>query len=238
MTIEAPRKGQDPAAAFLIMSEDLQKQKMLIEEAAGIVAASHNKVGITQAMGLVGFSEDDRKKMNLYQKVRRRAQKLSVVEKKNKEATPPSQVDVGLSSQVSTLSSDETSNRRRRVRLSADRQERRVRRRILNAEEGNITNSPDSTGISSVDDILTSTGTTGKCSSEKKSRRSPKEVQRANAMVIMQTQRDKEAMKQATTLIKRNSKLSKTDPSRKNVARIVEEVNKRMDSNITAKTAS
>jgi hypothetical protein len=67
------------------MSSQGEKLKALILEAAGIVAASHNKVGVTKAMELVGISAEERKEMKLYQQVRRRALKLNVVETKSKK---------------------------------------------------------------------------------------------------------------------------------------------------------
>jgi hypothetical protein len=52
----------------------------LVMQAAGIVAGSQKTIGIRRAMELVGFTECKRKNMKLYQQVRRKSVKLSVVE--------------------------------------------------------------------------------------------------------------------------------------------------------------
>jgi hypothetical protein len=54
--------------------------EILVIQAAGIIAGSQNTVGIARAMEIVGFSAEERKHMKYYQKVRRKAAKLSVVE--------------------------------------------------------------------------------------------------------------------------------------------------------------
>ena len=111
-------------------SNDLAIETML-EQASGIVAASQGKVGVTKAMELVGFKSDQRKNMTFYQRVRRCAAKLSVVEK-----TPPipaAEVNMGDSgSQVSALTSYEHNpNHRRRSVSVKERSSRAVRRRIM-----------------------------------------------------------------------------------------------------------
>ena len=170
------------------MSSNDPPVETLLEQASGIVAASQGKVGVAKAMELVGFSSGDRKNITLYQKVRRRAGKLSVVEKK----TPPIPAEeVNLrdsASQVSALTSDEQNSRRRS--RSTERSSRAVRRRILNDAaapergEGNENNSSDPAD--------SATANSGKSSEEsnksKRSRSTSKELQRRNAMVIMQTQ--------------------------------------------------
>jgi hypothetical protein len=72
------------------MSRSDAELKELVEAAAGIVAGSLKRVGISQAMDLVGFNVEERRKMTLYQKVRRRALRLTVVDKKS--ATPVPEV--------------------------------------------------------------------------------------------------------------------------------------------------
>jgi hypothetical protein len=62
------------------MSEDDGRLKRLVLEASGIVAAAHGKVKIIQAMTLVGFSTPERKNMRIYQQVRRKSTKVSVVD--------------------------------------------------------------------------------------------------------------------------------------------------------------
>ena len=215
--------------------------KTLVAEAAGIVAASHKKVGIRQAMALVGFSEEERQKGAIYQRVRRKAMTLEVVE----QGTPPTNevaVDA-TASQVSALSSDEAGNRRSRSAVSTG-SIRRVRRRIMNEDGEEPNTSPATTNCSSNQAPSSSSGAEGSTSTlssvstSKKQRRSPKEVQRANAMVIAQTQKDKEAMKQATVLIKRNNDLPMNDPNRLTMVDIVASVNNRTGVNINVKTAS
>jgi hypothetical protein len=86
------------------MSTEGGKLDVLLKQAAGIVTASQNKVGITKAMELVGCSVKVRKTMRYYQKVRRLAVKLSIV-KTTKKTAPTEEVNVSSSaSQVSTLS--------------------------------------------------------------------------------------------------------------------------------------
>ena len=75
------------------MSEGKERQQRLVFEAAGVVSASNKKIGITTAMGLVGFTKDEIKNMTLYQQVRRRAEKLTVVDaSSNKSISPPTSV--------------------------------------------------------------------------------------------------------------------------------------------------
>ncbi len=74
------------------MSDVEEGIKEMVEQAAGIVAARANKVQIKAAMKLVGFSEEERSKFSLYQRVRRRSLRLEVVEK-GKSTTPPSAVE-------------------------------------------------------------------------------------------------------------------------------------------------
>jgi hypothetical protein len=54
--------------------------ELLVIKAAGIVTGSQNAVGIARVMELVGFTLDERCNMKYYQKVRRKASKLTVVE--------------------------------------------------------------------------------------------------------------------------------------------------------------
>lgn len=59
----------------------------LVVQAAGVVSASRNKVGISKAMELVGFKEKERKLMKWHQQVRRLSLKVAVVEAT--ATTPP-----------------------------------------------------------------------------------------------------------------------------------------------------
>ena len=217
--------AQHYAQSSTNMSEDKLKLESMVLEASGIHAASNGKVGIAQAMGLVGFSQDDIKKMSIYQKVRRKAQKVMVVE----VAKTPLPGSVNLSSsdsQVSALSSDERLLGKRKA--AAERSNRRVRRRLLET--------PSPEGLLTEASIVSTVGTGSTASKEKQSRRTPKELQRSYSMVVMQSNRDKEAMKQATLLIKRNQGLPSNE--RKTIAEIVDATNERMDANISAKTAA
>ena len=76
-------------------NDDLQK---LVEAAAGVVAGSKNLICIRKAMQYVGLSSEQQKSMALYQKVRRKAQRLQVVEVGKKVTPPPVAVDVDGSS--------------------------------------------------------------------------------------------------------------------------------------------
>ena len=61
-------------------AEDL---KALVDAAAGIVVGSGKRVGIALAMEYVGFTLEQRRDMTMYQRVRRRSKKLTVVELKS-----------------------------------------------------------------------------------------------------------------------------------------------------------
>ena len=79
------------------MSRSEAALQELVVAASGIVAGSMKMVGITKAMELVGFTAEERKRMTLYQKVRRRAQRLSVVDlSKSMPASTTIVVDGGM----------------------------------------------------------------------------------------------------------------------------------------------
>jgi hypothetical protein len=61
-----------------------------VELAIGVVAGSQKLVGVAKAIELVGFLPKQVKSMKLYQQVRRKAQRLCIVEK----VTTPLPVDV------------------------------------------------------------------------------------------------------------------------------------------------
>ena len=73
---------------------------------------------------------------------------------------------------------------------------------------------------------------------EKKSRRTSKEVQRHNGTVVSSKKVHSQAMKVATTLIKRSLDLPKDHPDKKSISQIVKATNKRYKSNVNATTAS
>ena len=62
-------------------------------------------------------------------------------------------------------------------------------------------------------------------------------MQRDNAEAAAAKARDRIAMKATTVLIKRNQLLSKKDPNRKSIERIVKEANQTYGSNINSRTA-
>lgn len=123
------------------MSSDNDRVATLVEEAAGIIAAAHGKVGVAKAMDLVGFSDVERGNMSIYQRVRRKVSRIAVGPR---EGTPPT-TQVNLSSaesQVSGLSSDERKNSAPRTESSAStsnssRTARTVRRRLLKTPPSN-----------------------------------------------------------------------------------------------------
>ena len=140
----------------------------LVQKAAGIVAGSQKAVGIARAMELVGFSEEERKTMKYYQKVRRKAARLSVVEIGKKSSTPVAS-SIGAEPSVSTVSTLTVSTERNNSEncepdddAESDDEEDSVRRRLVlaagNGEESIVVQTK-----------------------EKKSRRSPKEAQKVNA---------------------------------------------------------
>jgi hypothetical protein len=70
-----------------IPQEALELQKK-VEVAAGIVGGGQSVVGVAITMEIAGFTEAEQQNISIYQKVRRRLQKLCIVEK-NKKAIPP-----------------------------------------------------------------------------------------------------------------------------------------------------
>ena len=218
---------------------DALRRQSLIEEASGIVAAANGKIKIVQAMKLVGFSTPERKNMTVYQQVRRRSLKVSVVEVRkgnNGRSLPGAFSMPSVSSTVSGMTSSRSTTST--LCNSSSSQEdtppddasanttRSVRRKLLEHESATV---------------AAGTVATSKAKDKmpiKKGRRSSKEVQRANAMVVMQTKRDKDAMKMATQLIQHCKTLPKGHPEKKSINVIVAEVNERMQGTISAKTAS
>jgi hypothetical protein len=206
------------------MSERHDELLELVEQAAGIVAGSQKKVGIAKAMDLVGFSSEERGMMTLYQKVRRRAQKLSVVEITKGTPLLPGAVNVAP---VASATSSLTSGSQIRVEVAT---------------------SPASDTSSTVSDtdsparrrlpMTTTPPTDSPSSTTKTHRRTSKEVQRVNAVSSLSRYRDKQAMKAATTLIQKNLELHKNDPKKKSIAVIVRATNAQFKSNINLKTAA
>jgi len=61
------------------MSEAKEVEEAMIDHASDIIAAGKGKIKIRVAMRLVGFSDEQVKNMTLYQKVRRKAERMTVV---------------------------------------------------------------------------------------------------------------------------------------------------------------
>jgi hypothetical protein len=200
------------------MSESDVELKAMVEQAAGVVAASANKVGIKRAMELIGFSEEERGKMTLYQQVRRRSAKLIVVEK-NKATPPPSAVNA---TENASAASDLTGSTHTRKSATNQLPTTEARRRLLVAPVAPATPcSPKSPEKSPV---------------KAKHRGSSKEVQRIHSASVLSKNRNCAAMKAATRLIENNNALPKKE--QKTMVAIVKETNQRFAANITTKTAS
>ena len=88
------------------MAEDNGELERMVELAAGIIVGSQNTVKIVKAMEIAGFSLEERRNMTVYQKVRRRSQKLCIVEKKRAVQWQPFlNVDVAVGTGTTTVSS-------------------------------------------------------------------------------------------------------------------------------------
>ena len=191
------------------MSEGENNTDERVKQAAGIVAASQNKVGISKAMELVGFSQTQRRQMKLYQQVRRKAKTLLVVDKGEAPPLPVAVEAQAPSSEISSL----TSGTREESPESETRSQSSARRSL----------------------VLAVTPQRGQNSVEKgkASRKSSREVQRENAITAEAKERDREGMKVATRLIQRNNSLPTKE--RKANAIIVRQVNQRYNSSISSK---
>jgi len=82
------------------MSEAKETEKGMIAHESGIIVAGIGKIKTRMTMRLVGFADDQAKNMTLYQKVRRKAQQMTVVDK-----AVPQQIGDGAETVNSTLSS-------------------------------------------------------------------------------------------------------------------------------------
>lgn len=197
------------------MDEREVKLAAMVKEASGIVAASCKKVGIRQAMGLVGFTEEEQRNMKIYQQVRRRAMITSVGIQALR--TPPVVLNVGRAtetdSQVSALSSDERNPE--------------ARSRLL------TTPSPPTDGTPTTLSPLS-----GKPKAAKVPRRSPKDVQRHYASRNHAAAVRKAAMKAATLHAHSMKAIKKTSPEYKSIDAIVKETNASMKSNLSRKTVA
>jgi hypothetical protein len=222
------------AEASTNTTERIDKLKVLVIQAAGIVAGSQNTVGISQAMELVGFTVEERKTMKYYQQVRRKSTKLSVIEV-GKGTTPLPRVEVQPSvDTVSTLTASTARNNNPNPSPSQN-------------EDGTI--SSDSSvrwclqlgvgtpSAESQEECVEESTFAGE-EEQKKRRQTPKETQRFNAVKCAQKNRNRTAMKLATNLIKESLLLNQKDPKKKTINVIVKETNKRCDSNFHPKTVA
>jgi hypothetical protein len=200
------------------LSEGSSNEKKRVNLAAGIVAAGQKLVGVAKAMELVGFSQQEIKTLKLYQQVRRRAQKLCVVEKKN---TPPLAVVVPPIPPAASEASSLTSNSPPAFNLEV----------TVVTVRGNL----DLLANAAVPDPPYPT--TPQQQSPKKLLRASKQLQDFNAKMAEGKERNKKALKVVTKLIEENNQLDSTNPAKKTINSIVNETNTRFHSTINAKTA-
>lgn len=182
----------------------------LSEQAAGIVAASQSKVGIRQAMNLVGFTREEVQVMKWYQKVRRRSKVLAVVENK-KAGTPPGAVEADGNM---TATSDLTNSTKKRMSDDDNDESEPSPRRVLNVESP--CKSPDKIPVA------------------KKRRNSSKIVHAVLSRKAAAKDANKKAMKYATQLVSKQADLPKKE--RKSTVAIVRDANKQFSSDINSKT--
>jgi hypothetical protein len=235
---------------------------VFVEEAAGIIYCSNNKVGIAQAMNLVGFTREEVTNMKWYQKVRR----LSI-KKFDAKATPPMpEVTVAVNALPSEASSLTASDSRSRRTIVSERDTRTStsttgeRESVVSWETPQEDTTPAmASGCLTLASLrrrlplqdvaspsVNSGNTTNITSSavleknvKKKGdpRRTSKCLQRHNALLAAGKERNSKAMKCATTIIQNNLALDANDPLKKTAAEIVAAANKRFNSTINAKTA-
>jgi len=215
------------------MSEAKEVEERMIAHASGIIAAGRGKIKIRAAMRLVEFSDDQIKNMTLYQKVRRKAERMMVIDK-----SVPQLIGDGAETVNSTLSSAE-----RTAGINQEASSNSAGSTTVDEPTASSNNPPTprrllenagspSNGKRSTDESL------GVENSKKQHRRASHEVQREQANVIMKTKKESQAMKLATVLIQKNKELATDDPKRKSINEIVKEVNEECDSNISPKTAA
>lgn len=210
------------------MSEDGPEHQKMVEEAAGIFKASNGKIKLVDAMKLVGFSQEQTRVMRVYQQVRRKAQKLTIIVGSLVVGGPSS------NSNVSTLTASEEQTN---SSSTTDTSIQSVRRRLLDTPPTVATTPPARGSAESSSGRGSSTGSVSKSPAKgKKTRRSSKEVQRIHAAAARKAKRDRAAMKQATVLVHRSNQLPKGDPKKKSMRAIVDETNERFSSSLSSKT--
>jgi len=223
----------------LNMLEGEDSKEEMISRASGIIAAAKGVIKIRQAMKLVGFSQDEICNMTLYQKVRRKSQRVSVVDKSATNAImmeigPVRQVNMGSGDTVtSTLSSAERTGENTLETTSEE--SGNSNNTSAGAAENRVIATPRRLNVN--DNRKRSAEEEAASVSSKKSRRSTKEVQRVQANVIMQTKKESMAMKLAMSRIYASNQLPKGHKDKQSINQIVKEVNAACDSNISPKTA-
>lgn len=209
------------------MSQGDVELMKLVDMAAGVVAASQKTIGISQAMTLVGFSEEERGQMKLYQKVRRLSMKLSVVVLPKGTSLPLAVSVLPAASATSSLTS------------AASQRAQVLPHPPSPSDSTASTHSTDSPSVRrSVDPSLPPPKSPDQVPVKaKKHRRTSKEVHRMYGAIGLARSRDSQAMKEATVLIKRSLAFPKNDPRKKSITDIVKETNLRFKSTISIATA-
>jgi hypothetical protein len=194
------------------MSEDCSNANRvakLVEQAAGAVAITEKKLGYRQAMKVVGFTADEIDNATLYKRVIRRSNALILNPVVGTDSTPVATVVVAP--HQSTISS---------------------------LTNGSVDSPPnDMAGIAMAGTPQLDASVTTPLQ-DKKHRRTVKELQRFNAQTNAQNSRQKQAMKVATSRIKRSLELPVGDPEKKSIKVIVNEVNTVYRSNVNPQTAA
>lgn len=194
------------------MSGCNDRQKRLVEEASGIIAAARGKVKITQAMGLVGFSTPERRDMKIYQQVRRRSMKVAVVAI---AATKPAPIITSAVNSTVSVSS------------------------LSGATNSGSSQTPNSLGATARRPLLLDMDASSSSTvTQKKHRSTSKQVQMKHAVKASAGRRNKIAMKQITVLIVRNKSIPAGHSNKRTIVEIVNETNERLESNVSAKTAA
>ena len=219
--------------------EAITQEKIL--HASGIIAAGKGKIKIRQAMKLVGFTAEV-KNMTLYQKVRRKAMNICVVEKASLPKAPQ-QIGDGAETVASALSSADRTDQEPSVSGETLAFIGRVRSTTEDVAEDGTVNTErtaaaprrllDSTpSVGSKRSAVAVTGTP-----KKKHRRSSGEAHGEQANVIMKTNKESQAMKLAAVRIAHNKALPPGHPDKKSTNEIVKAVNVLCNSNTSPKTA-
>ena len=174
--------------------------------------------------------------MTLYQKVRRRALRLIVVDKKS--ATPvPEAVEV-LACVDTELSSLTSGRSVASAATHTDDEDAAVANLLA---IGNPANSVRrcllvDSDVGTPSDETTTASSAAADSEKKRYRRTSKDLQRHNSKIAAMKARHSRAMKAATRLVVENNKLEKDDNKRQSIEKIVEQTNATFNSNIHHKT--